>query len=725
MALTFIVTNAGRAALVNAANTGTAPVVIAQVGISATALVPTPATAALPGEFKRLITLSGDVVADDTIHLIVRDESSDVFTVRSIALYLGDGTLFGVYGQAPVLVEKSAQAMMLLGIDVRFEDIAATNITFGDANFLNPPATTEQIGVVELATVAEAQAGIDALRSLTPAAAKAAVLGWLLAQDGAGSGLDADLLDGQDGSYYSNIPARLGYSPVQQGTGLGQGTNTIKIGWSGTRLKATVDMADMGNIATDSWLASGGLSITGYTMYRGSYSLWGPDNDGAGSGLDADLLDGQDGSYYSNITARLGYTPANRAGDTFTGAIKRDTAYYLDISSGNPMVNWDASDYFLYDRANNNLHLIIGGQTRASFTSDGWLGLQTGFSANGSLVWHGGNDGAGSGLDADLLDGSDGSYYTNIPARLGYTPVQQGGGAGQGGNKVYIGWSGTYMKMQVDTVDLGYIITNGLLNGGTFPIHGATVGRAGYALWGPDNDGAGSGLDADLLDGQDGSYYSNITARLGYSPVNKAGDTMSGALTLPTLVVAGAAGTNGLSGGTGDGASYSLYNLTMNIWWGLGIKTYDGSVNGFYDARTGRWDVKAGYRVNGVDVWHGANDGSGSGLDADLLDGLQASDFVKYVNFTKATNYEILPDGRIIQWGFADALPTRTTTTITFPIAFPNGALQMLASLGTALTLTDNRVGCGAAPISNTQGNIALPANFGGTIGVTWLAIGH
>jgi hypothetical protein len=43
-------------------------------------------------------------------------------------------------------------------------------------------------------------------------------------------------------------------------------------------------------------------------------------------------------------------------------------------------------------------------------------------------------------------------------------------------------------------------------------------------------DGAGSGLDADLLDGQSGAYYTNIVARLGYTPVNLAGDTMTGAL---------------------------------------------------------------------------------------------------------------------------------------------------------------------------------------------------
>jgi hypothetical protein len=42
----------------------------------------------------------------------------------------------------------------------------------------------------------------------------ASVLSRLLTVDGAGSGLDADLLDGQDSSYYTNISARLGYTPV-------------------------------------------------------------------------------------------------------------------------------------------------------------------------------------------------------------------------------------------------------------------------------------------------------------------------------------------------------------------------------------------------------------------------------------------------------------------------------------------------------------------------------
>jgi len=40
---------------------------------------------------------------------------------------------------------------------------------------------------------------------------------------------------------------------------------------------------------------------------------------------------------------------------------------------------------------------------------------------------------------------------------LGFTPVQQGGGAGQLSNKVYIGWSGSELKAQVDASDQGAI----------------------------------------------------------------------------------------------------------------------------------------------------------------------------------------------------------------------------------------------------------------------------
>lgn len=44
---------------------------------------------------------------------------------------------------------------------------------------------------------------------------------------------------------------------------------------------------------------------------------------------------------------------------------------------------------------------------------------------------------------------------------LGFTPVQQGGGTGQGTNKVYIGWAtdASGLKAQADSTDLGNIVT--------------------------------------------------------------------------------------------------------------------------------------------------------------------------------------------------------------------------------------------------------------------------
>ena len=48
---------------------------------------------------------------------------------------------------------------------------------------------------------------------------------------------------------------------------------------------------------------------------------------------------------------------------------------------------------------------------------------------------------------------------TDVINALGYTPVQQGGGSGQGSNKIYLGWAtaGDGLKAQVDAIDIGYI----------------------------------------------------------------------------------------------------------------------------------------------------------------------------------------------------------------------------------------------------------------------------
>jgi hypothetical protein len=202
----FTVTDAGRAALVSTGNTGTAAHKVTQIGVSTIAFDSTDKTLkVLPGERKRIATLAGDNVAADMIHVTLKDDTADQYTLYGFGLYFENGVLFGTYSQATPIMEKSPAAMLLLAADMAFKSIDAAQISFGDATFTNPPATTDRQGVVQLATNAEAMAGTDTQRAVTPAGLQA-TLGPALATkanvghrhaivevDGLQSALDAKL----------------------------------------------------------------------------------------------------------------------------------------------------------------------------------------------------------------------------------------------------------------------------------------------------------------------------------------------------------------------------------------------------------------------------------------------------------------------------------------------------------------------------------------------------
>lgn len=222
------VTTAGRAALVNPPNTGTNAVLVSHVGIASAPFVASAELTALPNEIKRIAGVGGTITADDTIHVSIRDESTSVYDCYGFGLYLSDGTLFAVYSQNDLLLGKAGAAMMLLALDAVFVDIDATQISFGATNFIDPAATTEVPGIVELATETEATTGADKVRAitayllkkvldvrlgagapsdfvkgllgLTTAAlfrAQLEIKGAALKDEGDGKGLDADKLDGK------------------------------------------------------------------------------------------------------------------------------------------------------------------------------------------------------------------------------------------------------------------------------------------------------------------------------------------------------------------------------------------------------------------------------------------------------------------------------------------------------------------------------------------------
>ena len=88
-------------------------------------------------------------------------------------------------------------------------------------------------------------------------------------------------------------------------------------------------------------------------------------------------------------------------------------------------------------------------------------------------------------------------------------------------------------------------------------------------MWHAGNDGAGSGLDADLLDGQQGSYYAAASSLSSYLPLT--GGTLTGDLTVNGGAVTVGNGTYNIAISTdGTGASYSVgRTATYNegIFW--------------------------------------------------------------------------------------------------------------------------------------------------------------
>jgi len=205
------------------------------------------------------------------------------------------------------------------------------------------------------------------------------------------------------------------------------------------------------------------------------------------------------------------------------------------------------------------------------------------------------------------------------------------------------------------------------------------IGRAAtkYQVWHEGNDGSGSGLDSDKLDGQDGSYYRNASnlndgtipdARIsGNFLKSNASDTMTGDFTLNGTLTLHSGGNNTYGQIKGYGNDNHFIAIrgnvanqsTLSITGGhqmTFVEHASGTTDGWYfKSSVGGYSEKA--RIDGTSqmylggnkVWNAGNDGSGSGLDADLLDGFQRDDVMNYNNLsnrpTIPTNTNQLTNG--------------------------------------------------------------------------------
>jgi hypothetical protein len=127
-------------------------------------------------------------------------------------------------------------------------------------------------------------------------------------------------------------------------------------------------------------------------------------------------------------------------------------------------------------------------------------------------------------------------------------------------------------------------------------------------------DGSGSGLDADTLDSIDSSQFLRSDA----TDTSTQRISFQANATNNWDTIATASGSQGsievYNSGSGNDAFMSFHTGSdYAIYFGLDADTNDLSVGG--------WSMGA----NKYRVWHAGNDGSGTGLDADLLDGAQPS----------------------------------------------------------------------------------------------------
>jgi microcystin-dependent protein len=168
MSLQFTITNAGRAALVNAANTGSAPITITEIALGSAYAAATTSRTSLTTEIKRIPALGGGTVADDIIHVTGKDTSSDSYSVKELGLYTDAGVLFAICAESTAFITKGSGTFAVIAADLKITGLPADSVTVGDVTLANPPATETVKGVAELATQAETNTDTDDERIVTP-----------------------------------------------------------------------------------------------------------------------------------------------------------------------------------------------------------------------------------------------------------------------------------------------------------------------------------------------------------------------------------------------------------------------------------------------------------------------------------------------------------------------------------------------------------------------------
>jgi hypothetical protein len=376
---------------------------------------------------------------------------------------------------------------------------------------------------------------------------------WHANNDGPGSGLNADLLDNQNGTYYldltnvtgtlaaARLPALTGDITTTVGTVATTlatvNANTGSFGSATAASTFTVNAKGLitaaGSVTiTPAWssITSKPTTLSGYGITDAvSVSTYTAADvlaklitvDGATSGLDADLLDGQDGPYYLAAANLTGTVAAARmpafSGDASTVA----GATAITLATVNSNVGSFGSATQTATFTVNAKGLITAAS--ATTITPAWSSITskpttlTGYGITDALPLSGGT------LTDALTISTSGRAVLNLTAPAGQHRAIEWQTSGTRRWNMTVDAGAESGSSAGSTFNLLAYNDAGTQTFNTMSISRAT-GQVTFAvvpfvgvntMWHAGNDGTGSTLDADLLDGQHGAYYLDLTNATG------------------------------------------------------------------------------------------------------------------------------------------------------------------------------------------------------------------